>query len=821
MAATWIAGTGACLLLAATALFIAVRWDRLSDEIKLAVVLGLTGAFLGGGRLLRRRLPATGDVVFHLGAFVLPVDLAAVNVRIGMGWRGLLLAEGVLGLVAFGPLAAGTGSVVLGWAFGAAMVATAAGVAGISPLPAPLVLATVALVAHLARRHRVAVAWAVVAGLGPLAGLAVAGTAQAVSPSADLGAGVLAELGLAGRPQSLVAVLAGGLAAVVLGREAAARRDLGLATVAAASLAAGGVMSWVAAEPGLRLTVLALAAVFLVLEVAAVLTRRDPFWAAPAQGLALAVEATAASITGFLFVELLLLAPMVETGLGPVSDEPLLGPDAVLTGTLVITASAWLVAGRRRRLDGSSDASLLAPLAHPLAGPFAAASAVVAVEVGARSAGPISVALVAAGAALVAAGGTVSLVVGAAFAAWAPTVSWNRPLLALAAGAAAAAILGAGATARVRRRERASVVAGYGLAAVACFCALEGALWLFVMDPEVPGVVSLSFAVGALWTLGCWLDRERPALGDVARASVALPVVVALSLDPVEALAVSGAAGLALLVDALRLDRPGVALGTAVAAQLVVVHACRSAGLSLPEAGLGLCAGAVVWSGLAVLATSRWRLPLLASAAMGSAAGMALASGDPAASATAVLVVGSLGVAAGLVLRRPELGHVGGLWVVSGIVSHLALNRVDLAEAYAVPAAAQLLVLGAQARHRSRLSSWWAYGPAVTLLGGAALAERLAGGSGWHAVAAGSVGVAAVAVGGWRRLGGPLLLGTGLLAVVTVVESLPALAGVPTWGWLAAGGSVLVGVGVALEHGDTSPGEAGRRLVDAISDRFE
>src|SRR3954464_10316442 len=111
--ATWVAATGAFLLLAGAAVFVAVRWDRLPDTAKLGLVAALTAAFLAGGRGLRRSLPATGDVLFHLGAFLLPVDLAAVALRSGTGWRVLVLAEGMLGVVAFAGLAAATGSAVL------------------------------------------------------------------------------------------------------------------------------------------------------------------------------------------------------------------------------------------------------------------------------------------------------------------------------------------------------------------------------------------------------------------------------------------------------------------------------------------------------------------------------------------------------------------------------------------------------------------------------------------------------------------------------------------------------------------------------------
>jgi hypothetical protein len=39
--------------------------------------------------------------------------------------------------------------------------------------------------------------------------------------------------------------------------------------------------------------------------------------------------------------------------------------------------------------------------------------------------------------------------------------------------------------------------------------------------------------------------------------------------------------------------------------------------------------------------------------------------------------------------------------------------------------------------------------------------------------------------------------------------------------WLAAGGTLLLGLGVQLERTDASPVEAGRRVVDVMSERFE
>jgi hypothetical protein len=114
-----------------------------------------------------------------------------------------------------------------------------------------------------------------------------------------------------------------------------------------------------------------------------------------------------------------------------------------------------------------------------------------------------------------------------------------------------------------------------------------------------------------------------------------------------------------------------------------------------------------------------------------------------------------------------------------------------------------------------------AHAPAIALLGGAALAERLGGGGAAHALLAGAVGVAAVAAGGTWRLAGPLVVGTALLVAVTAHESLAQLASIPTWAWLAAGGSGLLSLGIILERTGATPVEAGRRLVDVIGDRFD
>jgi hypothetical protein len=183
---------------------------------------------------------------------------------------------------------------------------------------------------------------------------------------------------------------------------------------------------------------------------------------------------------------------------------------------------------------------------------------------------------------------------------------------------------------------------------------------------------------------------------------------------------------------------------------------------------------------------------------------------------TALLIGGGLALGGGLLERRPDVALVGATLLTVGVEAHLASAGVGALEAYVAPVAALLLALG----WRAGGGSWVTDAPAVGLLGGAALLERLAGGGGGHAVVAGAVGVAAVAAGGWGRRQAPLLLGTGILAVLTVTETLAWTAGVPTWAWLALAGTALLGIGIALERAGTSPAEAGQRVVDVLTTRF-
>lgn len=105
-------------------------------------------------------------------------------------------------------------------------------------------------------------------------------------------------------------------------------------------------------------------------------------------------------------------------------------------------------------------------------------------------------------------------------------------------------------------------------------------------------------------------------------------------------------------------------------------------------------------------------------------------------------------------------------------------------------------------------SSWLGLAPAFGLFTLVGIMERLDGGGGWHAVAAGTVAILAMVIGVDRRWAGPSFVGAVSLIAVVGVETAAYVPAVPLWIWLAMGGSFLVGAGVYLERSADEEGTA-------------
>jgi hypothetical protein len=611
--AVWVTGTGAFLLLAAAAVFVAVRWGEIPASAKLAAIGALTGGFLLAGRRLRADLPATAGALFHLGAFLVPVDVAAVAVRAELGWGQLLLAEGLVCGLTFGLAARAERSVVLRWAAAAAVVVAAAGVGTVGPVPAPLVLAVAAVAALLADRQLLATAWAGAAGLAPVAGFALA--------ASDVAPGVLERLGLAGSEPRLAAVVTGAATAGVLATVARRRLDPALALLAAGCLATGVVVTGAEMDPSPWAWTVAAAGALTLVEGVALLSRRDRFWG-PRIGLladaaeVLAVPGTAAAAA------VVLVSPLALVD----------GAHAAASSALL--AALWVVADLRRRSgDGTPVAAALLLGGRFLPATIGIAACVPAAVCLATASGPLTAGAMVATAAALAVGGRPGAPGAAAvLAALAPlAVVAHRAndlfgsgpqsddtvwltLVAVAAGVAGSLLL-----ARMASWRTTTPPVGGPATAATTLLAVSAPLPVGIAGLVAsgtlagPGVVLLA-ATALLWLVSAAADGAPARRGELlwqpgtATRATALALVLGAcrGVDPWEAVVVSAVAALLVVVDALRRGEPGLAIGLAAAVTIGAVSAGTAAGLPLAQTGVALAVTALVTGGIGSVAPSRW-----------------------------------------------------------------------------------------------------------------------------------------------------------------------------------------------------------------------
>lgn len=799
-AVLWVAGLGASLLAAAAALFVAVRWNELPPEGKLAVMVAVTAVFLAAGEALRRTLPTTGNVLFHLGALLVPVDVGAVNLRLGLSWQELLLVEGIVCTVFFGALGAVGRSKLLQAASALGVVATAFGIGATTSVPASVALATAAVALHVARpRSVVASMWAVGAGLMPILVLSL--------KTIDAAPSALVQLGLQAGDDPAWAIATAVLSAFVLLRAAHLQRDVSLAWFGLGAIVANGTTAWLSSGLPRDLDVVAPAAAFVVLQIGAMAVVRDPFWSRIGRSLASAGELIAA-LTIVHIGSFVVLAPFAEST--PIWSGGGASPDRALGAAFAFVSLGWIASTLRRRLTGA-DAALWRATSIA-AGLFAIAS----VQAGTAAAMPIAIAMVVVGAGLLALRHPFTDTAAALSLFYAPLTAWDHPAAAMVCGLSAAVFLTAAAhlAASDGRRARSTLL----VATAIVTAGIASGFSALVIDPLGSPLVF----VGACFLIAAALDDADRDVALLPRiASLGALSIAFFGWTPEQNLLVSVPMLAALAMEAVRLSDTRIAYAAIAPLHLVVAHVGLAAGLDAAGTGLVLVVASVVWAGLSEAIGRDWRRPFEAASASGLVLGVLLSATDVETLGVSLFVAGALIAAAGVLKGATGIAHVGGVAMTLGVWIELGAQDVTQLEAYAAPAALHLLIAGVHQRVERSVSSWAAYAPAIVVLGGTALIERITGGSGSHALVAGAIGVIAVVAGGARRLAGPLVLGTGVLATITIFESLAVVATIPTWAWLALAGSTLVSAAVALERAGTTPAAAGRRMVDVLQSSFD
>lgn len=788
-AAGWLAASGASLLLIAAIIVVTSSWQSIDPGVRFAGLVGSLVAVYFAAEAGRRRLPSTSRSLAALAAtLTAPVGVAAAA-TLGQPWPVCTLVGGVAALAATEMQSRRWNVPELKAATVVAFGLAAVGASVLTSVPVSVIGAAGAALALLLGSVRRSVTLAVAVGLSPvLAALSAEGFAP----------GTLARLGTTGDGLVWSAPLSCTIAAVVIAVVAQRRSNQPLAVVALATFASGLLTGLLVGAAGPHV-----------------------WWSIPAI-LLLAVEASGAAPTDSIWrrIARAMEAPLA-LGLAAVA---VLLPYGVLW-------SYWL-----DDLAGSGDLRSALPVGLTALGLLATSVGSSRRATGRWSTEALVAALGAGFAALVVGGAPLWIAALAAVAAWmavtatTPWGSWDATTATIASWMILAGLLddamplwtratlviaaGVAVVVSVSFVQRADE--GFRLITAAAVVALASAL----VGSDEP-IVFATTAFAALIALGVALRPDRSlwplamlsliwlATVDDAPAewtSVVLTGIVALAFASssrrLTDIRVHLAAALATVTGALALATGGVDPGTATMAGVLVGTAFSGIALLDRRYAAALTAG-VTATAIAVVASSL-ASPVFASIAWTMlGAQTALAGGVWRGRLAAVP-----GAAIAVLASCSIWWTTGANSAVIAAIEPYGATGVDLVVGVLI---VSLLAIGWVARRVHPIGSWLAYGPALAFAGTWLLASQLEPHADWATIGALGIGITTLGIGGWQRLGAPLVAGTIMIGGTLLLSAGPRLAATPTWSWIAVGGVGLLALAALIERTETPLLPIGRR----------
>ncbi len=244
---------------------------------------------------------------------------------------------------------------------------------------------------------------------------------------------------------------------------------------------------------------------------------------------------------------------------------------------------------------------------------------------------------------------------------------------------------------------------------------------------------------------------------------------------------------------------------TVLASAAVIAEAgvlARIADTSVPAAGTAAVAMAGVLAVAArVLPDKHERIALEATCLLAAFCAAPALGEDSHWTAIALLIAGVAAAVVAMDPARRPVGWLSGVLLTGSSWARLADANVETPEAYTLPPAIALVIVGVLAQRRNaELSSWRTFGPGLALamlptllvtLDDDGLARPLLLGAGALLVLL--VGVAA-------RLQAPLALGAATLAIDAIIQIGPYAEAVPRWVSIGAAGVLLLALGTTFER---------------------
>jgi hypothetical protein len=135
-------------------------------------------------------------------------------------------------------------------------------------------------------------------------------------------------------------------------------------------------------------------------------------------------------------------------------------------------------------------------------------------------------------------------------------------------------------------------------------------------------------------------------------------------------------------------------------------------------------------------------------------------------------------------------------WLTRAVAPH----GITVADLNVTAIVLALTAAGLLVRRFVTATSWLAFGPALTVAAVHLISTVSTTQQPGRAGVAIGVGVLALVVGGLRKLGAPLFIGTGLVIAPTIIMVGPALATLSMWLWVALGGAALIAAAIVIER---------------------
>ncbi len=795
-AAGWLAATGASLLLVAAVIVVAGNWESIDPVVRFSGLVASLLAVYFAAETGRRRFPSTSTSLATLAAcLTAPVGVAAAA-TLGQPWPVCTVVGGVAAFVATAVQSRRWNVVPLKAATVVAFGLAAVGCSALTGIPAPVIGAIGAVGGLLLGSTRRSLALAVAVGASPL---------LVALTDAGVAAGTLARIGITGDALVWSAPLSCAIAAAVIAVIAQRLQNMPLAVVSVAVLASGASASLVSGNADAIVWFCVPACILLATEAIAA-TRVESIWrrlarsTAPPLGVGLAAVALVSPFVA--------LVARWDLPARVVADDRWYVPLALWSVALVAAA-----AGTARRTGGRWLS--MAPLS-------AAAAALSAL---AMAGAPMwSFALAA----------LVGWIVISAVTPWS---SWDVTTTPLAAWVLLASFVDDGVSVFW---PIALVIAG-AIAVVACS----------VVDRRDAGFRSIiAAALAALGTAAAFESSMAERVPFQLGAPVFIALIgVAASIRPERSTFALGIAGYVTVLAVT--DDPGGAVGwsaVATAALLAVAVAGSSRSISAPrahvaagittvagglalvaagvDAGTSALAASIVGIGLSGLSVLDRRLVVGQTAGVIASIIAVVASdaASPIFTSIALIVLGAqvstVGLTSGRRWSLPPgaalmVGATVSLWWTTGtnqwMIDAIAPYGADGGDVAVAAASITLLGGGWALRRTLGVSSWLAYSPGLGMAGTWLVASQLEAGTDWATFGALAVGTVALGLGGVRRLGAPLVLGTLIVITTIVVSAGPRLAATPTWVWIAVGGLALLVIAALIERSERPLLPVGRR----------